>query len=336
MQHNTNRVSVIMPVYNVEKYIDRAIESIINQSFQDWELIVVDDCSTDKSINIAKKYADQDGRIKIVMHEFNRGVSLARNTGICNAIYQYICFVDPDDYCGREYLQAMIDAVEEEQAELVVSGFVKEYSGEISRTLIPFNKVNMSFKDALVEMVKKEHFDWSPCDKLFLREKIVSNNVFFSSNYKLAEDLDFCWRYLKLCKRITFIPSYQYHYVMHYDSATHKKRTTIRLTSVSVMKACYDDDSHCSNEIKQRMLELYVKESASCLKDIITNKDLIVEVNELQRIIRSNVACLKNNKDFSIFVKLAIVFFCLPYGLCRYFCIIAEWMGLYEKLKRTD
>ena len=96
------KVSVILPVYNVEKYIDKCIQSLLNQTLKDVEFIFVDDCSPDKSVDIIKKY--NDPRIKLVQHEVNKYTAEARNTGVKNATGEYIAFVDPDDYIDNNFL----------------------------------------------------------------------------------------------------------------------------------------------------------------------------------------------------------------------------------------
>lgn len=312
------KVSVIMPTYNVEKYIGRCIESILQQQMQDFELIIIDDCSSDGTANVIKEYIKIDPRITYICHVENEGVSQARNTGINMAQGEYVCFVDPDDYCGDRYLQAMVDVADKERCELVISGYVKEKDGNIYNTLKTMEQSHMSSSDTLVEMLLKEHFDWCPCDKLFITRKLIENNIFFSREYKLAEDLDFCWRYLKKCNTAIFIPAYQYHYIQHSNSATHKKNTTIRMTSVSVMKKCYSESIIFGAKAKERMGELYIKEMASCIKDIIGYKVLYYDVISMQKEIRKNISYLWTNKDFALYIKLAIIFFCLPYEVCYY------------------
>ncbi len=96
--------SIVMPAYGVEKYIDRAIQSIQNQTFGNWEILVVDDCTKDGSGRIAEKYASEDSRIQVIRHEVNRGLSAARNTGTRAARGEYIWFMDPDDYVDHTLL----------------------------------------------------------------------------------------------------------------------------------------------------------------------------------------------------------------------------------------
>ncbi|MFK0508330.1 glycosyltransferase family 2 protein [Campylobacter jejuni] len=102
------KISIIMPTFNVEKYIARAIESCVNQSFKDIEIIIVDDCGSDKSINIAKEYAKKDERIKIIHNEKNLGTFAARNNGVKHSNGEYLMFLDPDDYLELDACEKLI------------------------------------------------------------------------------------------------------------------------------------------------------------------------------------------------------------------------------------
>ena len=112
-------VSVIVPVYNVEIYIRQCVDSLLNQTFQDFEIILVDDASPDSSVEICKKFYGNNEKIHLVRHEKNRGLGAARNTGIKRARGKYICFVDSDDFILPETLEMLFKVAEEKQAEVV-------------------------------------------------------------------------------------------------------------------------------------------------------------------------------------------------------------------------
>ena len=113
-------VSVIVPIFNAEKSIKRSIESILNQIYEVFELILIDDGSTDSTLNICKDYAENDNRVKVI-HKNNGGVSSARNLGLAKAIGKYVAFVDADDWVGPEYLNNLVSAAEAEDADLVIN-----------------------------------------------------------------------------------------------------------------------------------------------------------------------------------------------------------------------
>ena len=114
------KVSIIIPVYNTEKYLRKCLDSVCNQTLQDIEIICVNDCSTDDSLEILKEYASNDNRIKIINFTENKGVAIARNTAIEQAKGEYIGFVDSDDYVDLDFYEKLYNAAKSENAELVV------------------------------------------------------------------------------------------------------------------------------------------------------------------------------------------------------------------------
>ena len=122
--------TVVMPAYGVEKYLAKAVESIESQTFQEWELIIVEDGSPDKTGSLAEKLKEKDARIRVIHHEQNKGLSEARNTGIQHAAGRYIWFMDPDDTVDMDLLQQVADSLEKNRAKLVVFGHLEEYYNE--------------------------------------------------------------------------------------------------------------------------------------------------------------------------------------------------------------
>ena len=111
-------VSVIVPIYNAEKYLNECISSILSQSYKDFELILIDDGSTDKSQNICNEFAKKDLRITVV----HQGISAARNNGLKNAKGEFVAFVDSDDYVEKNWLELLVKAITTEEADIAVCG----------------------------------------------------------------------------------------------------------------------------------------------------------------------------------------------------------------------
>ena len=138
------KISVILPVYNVEKYSDRCIQSLLNQTLKDIEFIFVDDGSLDNSVTIIQKYTDP--RIKLLKHKVNKYTAEARNTGIKNATGEYIAFVDPDDYIEKDFFKILYDLAKTNTAD-IVKGIIRYIpSGKIinKNNLIKINKYNFN------------------------------------------------------------------------------------------------------------------------------------------------------------------------------------------------
>jgi len=120
-----NKVSVIIPAYNVEEYIEETLQSFLNQTLKDIEIIIVDDGSTDSTCKILEKYRRMDDRISI-LHQENKGAGIARNFGMANATGEYLYFFDGDDYCIPAFLQSVVTKADETQADIVVFDYYRE------------------------------------------------------------------------------------------------------------------------------------------------------------------------------------------------------------------
>ena len=129
-------ITVIVPIYNVEKYLKRCIESILNQTFKDFELLLLNDGSTDSSGKICDIYASKDNRI-VVRHKKNQGVSTTRNLGIDIAKGEYITFIDSDDWIEKDYLEKMYSKIKEMNVPLLITGYIEERNGIVKNTFIP-------------------------------------------------------------------------------------------------------------------------------------------------------------------------------------------------------
>ena len=114
-------ISIVVPVYNVEKYLHKCVDSILNQTFQDFELILVNDGSTDGSATICETYAATNEKVRVI-HKKNGGLSDARNVGIANAIGEYVTYIDSDDYISKEYLEVLQQLLISNNADIAVGG----------------------------------------------------------------------------------------------------------------------------------------------------------------------------------------------------------------------
>ena len=119
-------ISVIIPVYNSEKFLNRCVDSVLKQSYKELDIILIDDGSSDKSGEMCDQYAQMDKRVRVI-HQKNRGVSAARNSGLDVAIGDYCTFVDSDDYIESEMYQSMIDIAEQYNCDVIMCDCVKEF-----------------------------------------------------------------------------------------------------------------------------------------------------------------------------------------------------------------
>ncbi|MDR1670960.1 MAG: glycosyltransferase, partial [Alistipes sp.] len=138
----TPSISVIAPVYKTEKFLKTCLDSILAQTFSDWELIAVDDCSPDGSSKILDRFARRDPRIRVVTHPVNRGVSQARFTGLEHATGRYVVFVDSDDWMPRNALRALHDKIESTGADMVIGSMVKTFGPRSMIKTRPSNSIS--------------------------------------------------------------------------------------------------------------------------------------------------------------------------------------------------
>ncbi len=213
------KVSVIVPVYNVEKYLDRCINSILHQTFTDFELILVDDGSPDNCGKICDEYARKDNRV-VVIHKQNAGVSAARNTGIDKACGEYIMFVDSDDYIDAKMLEGMLS---NSSADIIFCGlqYVDTNKNIIKKCVSKefYNIDRATFTNEHFLSVRKKSIINGPCNKLLKKVIIESNNIRFNEELSICEDGLFVMHFLHNCATYTNIDSSYYNYVQ-YSSGT--------------------------------------------------------------------------------------------------------------------
>ena len=210
-------ISIIVPVYNVERFIDRCIQSIINQTYKNLEIILIDDGSTDSSLAICQKYRNSDKRIKIIK-KTNGGVSSARNIGLLHANGQYINFVDSDDYLDNSCLDKLYQALINYDCDISCSNIICEsVSGEKIESLRLHKKV-ITFTIENYDMYSRSVYN-----KLFSRKCLDTKDGYISFDESLhyGEDALFTINAFLNAKKIVRIPDELYHYVIHGTSAMH-------------------------------------------------------------------------------------------------------------------
>lgn len=202
--------SIIVPVYNVEKYIKKCLDSIINQTYKNFEIIIVDDGSKDNSIKIAKEVLASKDNVKIV-HKANGGLSDARNYGMKYAKGEYIWFVDSDDYIRHDALEVLSKGL---GPDIISFGYYKDIKGKI---------INVNIKNIKLDKVKRYLLN-SPAAwmKIFKRKFLLENNIVFEKG-KYYEDLGLTPWLIKYTNNIEFIEDNLYYYVIREDSIMTKK-----------------------------------------------------------------------------------------------------------------
>ena len=204
------KVSIVIPVYNCGMLIERCVKSILNQTFKDFELIIVNDGSKDDTAQKCDKLAAQDSRIR-VFHNKNKGVSNARNTGMNNAKGRYIQFVDADDYIKPEMTEMLVDAMEREEADLVICGYTKFQDGKMKK--IANGNYIYDLKNDSASHFFDLYNNWlinMPWNKLYKKSLIKKK---FNESMNLGEDLIFNLDYMLGVDKIAVMDYCGYEYL---------------------------------------------------------------------------------------------------------------------------
>lgn len=231
-------ISVIIPVYNVEGYLEHCLDSILQQTFKDFEVIVVDDGSSDGTPDICDDYGKRDSRIKII-HKINEGVSIARNTGIEQAKGKYILFFDGDDFMEPYTMEELVNCGEINSADTVIYGYHTFENGRVKETFLPKFKEDIYKNEKIIEEllpafigVSENGVDnWLKKEKNALyvenpalwrtmvsRDIIVENNIRFQEQLRVGEDTMFISEYLSCAKDVYVVKKPYYYLVLRNQS----------------------------------------------------------------------------------------------------------------------
>ncbi|MGN0949824.1 MAG: glycosyltransferase family 2 protein [Mitsuokella sp.] len=263
-------LSIIVPVYNNAKYLSQTLKSIQAQTYRTFELILVNDGSTDNSLEICRNAAGMDNRI-IVIDKKNGGVSSARNRGLKIAKGKYISFVDGDDCIDSDMYRVMIDTLEAESADLVNCCVIKEENYKP----ISYKKEQSYVSTAPLNcLAKKGHFVDSSLNKVYTRE--IIGETCFDENISYSEDKLFVTEIFLKAKKVVFLDNIFYHYIQHKDSLSWQDNYDVWYGNFQVCKQIYThikSIESMDSEIKRGAFRGYVKSIIALLRYDIKNRD---------------------------------------------------------------
>lgn len=206
------KLSIIVPVYNTGNYLKKCLNSLVNQTLDDIEIIIVNDGSTDNSEEIIKSYKDK--RIKYYKQK-NSGIGKTRNKGIKNALGEYIGFIDSDDYVSKDFCEVMYNKAKKDKCDLVVSNFYYDRNGVYEEfKAIKFKDTNLNDNPKLLY-----YMNLGPCNKIYNRKMLKENDIYFDELLKY-EDVPFVCKAMNCAKRIGKVENYLSYYVIHENSQT--------------------------------------------------------------------------------------------------------------------
>lgn len=214
-----SKISIIVPVYNVEKYLEKCIDSILNQTFTDLEILLIDDGSKDKSGEICDRYAKKDDRIRVI-HKDNGGLSSARNCGIEHASSPYLGFVDSDDYIKKDMYEVLYDEIQKDNFDIAMCDLFHCYEDKIVKSDKKEEKLILNSEQAIKMVMEAKKTSVTAVNKLYKKE------IFDSIRYpegKLSEDAFVIVEILMKAKKIVFTSRQEYYYVHRKNSITTSK-----------------------------------------------------------------------------------------------------------------
>lgn len=249
-------LSIIIPVYNVESYLKECIDSILEISKISYELILVDDGSTDRSGKICDFYQVKYGEERIkVIHKENSGVSNARNEGIRKATGNYITFVDSDDTVIAEQLKYALE--QSYQNDLIISGINYIYSDQIVLKKLIETYIDFNVKDEVndyYELLDKQYIFYAIYGKIYKKDIIHDNKILFNTEYSILEDSIFVWKYLEVCKKVKVIQNTFYNYRQNEGISLVKKYNT---NAIDALIAKYNASNWIINLLNEENYKIY-------------------------------------------------------------------------------
>lgn len=302
------KISVIVPIYNSEDYIDRCVRSIVEQSYKNIEIILVDDGSTDNSSMMCDEWAKNDKRVKVI-HKENGGVSSARNEGLKIAKGDYISFVDSDDYIDKKMIEKMLNQMEKGNTDLVICNY-EPNSNYNTNKLISKN----DFYNLILDKTLFRGYLWN---KLYKKEIISKNNLKLDSKIHICEDLLFNCEYALYCNDIRVINDKLYYYSDDSYSVLNKPLNERFLSVVDAYEKLLD--IYSKNGYSQEELKVcYLK----AIVDIIYRNKLVKNKYDLSQLKERKKQLYKeiNKKSFSFKKRIELFlynYFPILIGIAR-------------------
>lgn len=302
---NTPLITIIVPVYNAKKYLRDCIESILSQTYQNLEIILVDDGSTDGSEKFVDDYAKSDKRIKAI-HQKNMGLSGARNTGLKHATGKYVTFVDSDDRIDPNMVEGLLNALVDTHADIAICSFKEIYpNGKTKGFNKNYPKQVFTTESALANMLQENGFMVSATMKLFPTSYF--KDIIFPIN-KLHEDVGTTYKLIMKAKTIVFIPDEYYFYIHHDDSIINQSFDDHKFDLIKLTDQMCDDINQHYPDLQGVTNERRIRARFSILRQIPLShpktKEIVDYLKDHQEFITNNKKATKTDK---LALKLALV-----------------------------
>lgn len=261
----TDLVSVIIPVYNIESYVRKCLESISKQSYKNMEILIINDGSTDDTGVICDEFVKKDERFRVI-HKNNSGVSDSRNQGIKGAKGKYLVFVDGDDYVAEDYISTLVRVIKCNTAEVgcadyyVESADIIEVHSDKTETVVTMNS-----NEAINLLSYESFYQGYLWNKIFERKVIIDNDLYFEPEIKIWEDMLFCLKYFAHIESVSYIHKPIYYYVQREGSAMNDPSIWNQYTHWKALECMWKEVQPFEGAFKEYIRNFYANDLASAL-----------------------------------------------------------------------
>lgn len=278
-------VSIIMPVYKVQEYLDRSLNCILNQTYTNWEAILIDDGSDDNSGKICDEYAKRDNRFKVI-HKENEGVAAARNTGLEAAKGEYIEFIDSDDFAHPSMIETQMKLIKETGTDIAITGYRFAYDSQIVDYTVKSQPVILDSKGTIEKILENQQF-CSPWTKLYSRK--VMEGIKYPAG-AIFEDLMTAFEIFGKAEKIVYQDIDFYYYFQACESITRSDFHYGKLDEVRALEKQYEYISKEYPQLADDARYKYIKNVVGHLMNLVTKKDDYgkKKYKEFAKILKSN------------------------------------------------
>lgn len=311
-------ISVVIPVYKVENYLERCVDSILNQTYKNLEIILVDDGSPDSCPVICDSYKNKNNNI-IVIHKTNGGLSDARNAGIDVASGSYLAFVDSDDYVESDYIECMYESIKKYNADIAICSYQSVY--ENGRILKQKENVDcvLSPKDTLEKMLYQKDFNVSAWAKLY------NINLFKSIRFpvgKIFEDAYTTYKLVEKADKIAVNLQIKYNYMIRGNSILTSEFSEKKLLLIDAYNQMGDDILNKYPDLLSSVMRAKVYANISTLRQMIfAKKRLSNREKEIRDYVKINKKYILSNKECALRDKIAVLLICIDINVFKLFWI---------------
>lgn len=307
-------ISIILPIYNIQSYLPKCMQSLFSQTYKNLEFVMVDDGSTDESGKICDEYEKKDERIKVI-HKENGGLSDARNVGISNAQGEYITCIDPDDYVDPDYVSYLYILIKKYKAKMSIAQHRVYYDNGTMRDNGKFGDELLSSEKCMERLLYHDVVDTSAWGKLYHRT--LFNNVRYPKG-KLFEDIGTTYKLIIQCENVAVGYESKYNYIFHNDSIVNGRFTPNKFDLIEMTDKMAANVGKVYPNLRRAIRRRQVYARLSTLNQMLNTSDFNKEKNEMINYVKNHRVEILKDRKAPKRDKIAVVLLSVSYPLYRF------------------